>query len=321
MALNRSVTQKEKHFWKQNKIKIASTLIAIFIWFLVVTRDTYEYRAAIPIQISQENPEYILTSPIPRKAYVMMQGSGRNLFSFMLFREGKLRLDVNWSAGSQVIRPKLDNVFLLGSAQSLTKRRLVSPDSIYLEIEKVVTREIPIKNRVDLRPLAGYKIIGDIVMEPETVPVRGPESAVAALDSINTEKEVVKDLKSPINREFELVAPDNKQITLLENKVKIVTEVQQLLEKVVNDVQVVVRYLPQNLEANVQPPSISVKVQGGMEIISPLTADDINVYVEYQPGLDSLLNNAPVQIEPIKEVKFRDVDPERVKVNLVQVSE
>ncbi|MBN1480477.1 YbbR-like domain-containing protein [candidate division KSB1 bacterium] len=318
MALNRNIIQKDKNFWKQHKIKIASSLIAVFIWFLVVTKDSYEYKTTIPIEISQENPNFVITSSVPTKAHIILQGTGRNLFSYMLFREGRLRLDVEWSSGTQIIRPTAEDIYRQGNAKKLTIRQFLGPDSIQIKIEKLLTKNIPVRNNISLKPQAGYKIIGDIIVEPESVRVQGPESAVAELDSIDTQTLLLENLKFPIQDDFSLKSPENKHVTLLDTRVTIAAEIQRLLEKVIDQVPISVKYLPQNLEATIQPPFLSVKVQGGEQSIYPLDANDIYAFVEYRPGLDSMLTDVPVQIEPIPGVKFRDIDSERVKITFIR---
>ena len=269
MVLDPTIFQKEKNFWQQHKIKIASTLIAIFIWFMVVVGGSYEYKTTIPIAIAEQDQDYIITSPIPSKAHIIVQGPGRYLFSFMLFREGLLELNVNWTPGTQILQPTREDISLSGNAKNLSIRQFLGPDSILVHIERRVSRKIPIRNNVSISPLAGYTIVGDVIAEPESVRVLGPEHAVAKLDSIDTQVAELHDLKFPLHKEFSLTPPANKLISLLDTRVTIAADIQQLLEKIIVQVPIVVKYLPQNIDASIQPPSLSIKVQGGLQVISP----------------------------------------------------
>jgi hypothetical protein len=158
-------------------------------------------------------------------------------------------------------------------------------------------------------------------MEPESIRVQGPEKTLAQLDSIDTKSQTLDNEKFPVHKEFSLVQPNNKQITLLDSKVTIAADIQQLLEKVIPQVPVTVRYLPQNIEALIHPPHISVTIQGGMHIISRLKENDINAYVEYQAGSDSLLTSVPILIEPIAGVSIREKSSERVKITFLRNTE
>lgn len=319
MALNRSIIQKEQSFWKQHKIKFASTFIAMFIWFLVVTRDPYEYKVSVPIHINQENhSDLVITSPIPEKAYILVQGPGRYLLSYMLFQEASLRLDVPWTLGRHIILPTEKDVMTTGNAGNLEVTKYIGPDSIVVEIERLVVKEIPVQNNISIQPMASYTIVGDVTMEPDVVRVQGPERALKELKWIATPTKSFKDLKYPFHEKFSLIPPDNKYITLLDTEIEIAAEIQLLLEKKLEKIPVTVRYLPHGVNANVQPKFISLKIQGGYEIVSNITDKNIDAYVEYHSVIDSVLNNEPIKIEPIKEVTFRDLSTERVKVSLIK---
>ena len=58
-----------------------------------------------------------------------------------------------------------------------------------------------------------------------------------------------------------------------------------------------------------------------MQIISPLNANDINAYVEYQAAPDSILTNTPICIEPIQGVSFREKSSERAKITFIRNTE
>ena len=317
MVLHRKIFKKETNFWDQHKIKIASTLVAMLVWFLVVTGDEYEYRTTIPIQISPTNTDYILTSPMPERATIIVYGSGKLLFSFMLFREGRMRLNIDWEPGTQILLPSEQDIFLSGNAADLSLRRLISPDTIELVIEKKITRHVPVLNNIQLKPAPGYTIVGDVVIEPIAVDVRGPQSAVEAIDSVYTQSIVVEDLKFPFRKIFPLIKPANEQIELLTEEVTIAADIQKLMEKTIQDVPVTVRYLPQNFDAIVIPSQISVTVQGGAEIVPKIQKNDIDAYIEYYAELDSVGREFSVNIDPIEGIEFRNIEPDRIKVSLL----
>lgn len=291
--------------------------MAIIIWFLVVTGDQYEYRTTIPIQISPTNPDYIITSPVPEHATILVYGSGKLLFSFMLFREGRMRLNIDWEPGTKIILPSEEDIFLSGNAAELDLRRLISPDTIKLTIERKITRDVPVLNNIQLKPAPGYTIVGDVVIEPVSVEIRGPQSAVQAVDSIYTQTIVVDDLKYPYRETFPLIEPANENMELLTKEVTIAADIQKLMEKTLNDVPVTVRYLPQHYDAIVIPSQISVTIQGGVELVTQVQRQDIDAYIEYHAALDSAGKEFSVNIDPIEGIEFRDIEPDRIKVSLL----
>ncbi len=318
MAVYRKLWKKGISLWDQHKIKVASTLFAIFIWFLVVTGENYEYRTTIPIEIIQPNPDYIITSPIPKEASVQLQGPGKQLFSFLLFREGRLVLNVEREPGTYILRPTDNDISLSSSAKRLFSRRLLWPDTIVVDIERLVTKKIPVKNNIVLKPQPGYTIVGEVIFEPDSARVRGPETLVGALDSLRTKSVQISDLKYPYSGAFPLIPPQNEQIEILDPEITVEADIQKLMEKTITNVPVTVRYLPHQIDAIVTPAQLSLKVQGGVNVVFPLTNKNINAYIEYEENLDQKGDEFPIILEPIPGIRFRDIQPDRFKVRLVR---
>lgn len=314
MVNSRSIFVHINHFWTQHKIKIASTLAAIVIWFFVVTGEVFEYVIEIPIEITTLDPNYIITSPIPLKAGIHVQGTGKYLFSFLLFREGRLQLNLNWQSGEHVIYPNETDIFFYGNAKNITPKKLLWPDSIQIKIEQLKINKVPITNNVTLKPLAGYTLVGEVLVEPEEVGVRGPKSVIDTISTIQTNQLTLDELKHPVDITIDLIEPTNEYMVLLEKKVLLKADIQKLMEKTIMDVPVTVRYLPQNVNAIVIPSKLSLVIQGGVDVVFPITVKDIKAYIEYQSIKQDNSIDRPVIIEPIEGIRFRDIKPERFKV-------
>ncbi|MDZ7314973.1 MAG: hypothetical protein ONA69_01290 [candidate division KSB1 bacterium] len=295
------------------RAKIASTLAAFFIWLMVVAGDTYTYETEIPIEIVPLEKDIILTSPPPQKARVLLEGEGRFLFTFLLFREGALRMNVGSDTGRLVIYPGEKDIFLVGGGQNLIVRRLLRPDSLVLHVDKLITRELPIENRVTLKSAPGYTIVGRPQLTPDVVKVRGPQSLLAPLKAIATEEQIWEDLRFPIEKKVALVRPINRA-SLSPQEIVINADVQKLMERKFTDIPVTVRNLPAELDAFVVPSGLAVTIVGGVNVVSQIQASDIRAYIDYQTDADHSVSEFPVTLEPLPNVRFHEVQPERFKV-------
>ena len=316
MVFQEKTTVRNKSFWEANKTKIVSTAAAVVIWLLIVAGETYDYTTDIPIELTSVDRDIIITSGAPAKAKVLIEGQGRFLFTFMLFREGKLRLNVAAETGTQILRPTEKDVFLSGVSQNLTLRRLIWPDSIIVQVDRVITRELPVANKISLKPAPGYTIVDKPTLTPNRVKVRGPQSLISQFDSIPTQTLELDNLKFPIERKIPLSMPNGQEIKLLTAEVVVSAEIQKLMEKTIANVPVTVRYLPQQIDAIVIPSELTVVIVGGVEVVYGITAKDIQAYIEYHKGLSVLTEECPVIIEPIGNVRFREIKPDRFKVVL-----
>jgi len=315
MDSQRIISFLNRLFREDSHAKIISILVSIIIWFLVVIGANYEYVTSIPIKIRPQNDDYVITNPVPGEAKVHLEGQGKTLLSFLLFKEGWLQLNIDWSAGRHVISINKEDIFLTRDAKQLSARQLLQPDSIVLEIEQRVVRQIPVKNQVSLEPVMGYTIVGDPMVYPSMVDVAGPETQVEAIDSINTVEQTWDELKYPIEREVELVPPENEHIDIAQSQVIVSADVQKLMEKRITTVTVEVKNVPEGVNAIVIPSKLSLIIQGGVNQVFPITAEDIDAYVDYQEE-DTSRVGYPVELEPIEGIQFRNIEPQYFKVVL-----
>ena len=304
----------------QYKAKIMSTLAAVFIWFLVVIGGTYEHVTNIPIKSPLENEDYIITSNLPDKVRVRIQGQGKDLLTFLLFKDAWLQLNLDWKSGIQIIQPNTSDIILARSAKRLNIRQLISPDSVKIVIENKITQKVPVQSQITINPVRGYTIVGQPEISPSHVQVQGANSKVKQLNSVQTENTTFNEVKYPIKTEISLISPDPGYMKLQQNKITFNADIQKLMEKKLYTIPVNVRKIPPHTRAIVMPSHLSLTVQGGVNEVFPLESDDINAYINYTEK-DTTFIDYPVNIEPIENIRFRDIDPERFKVVLERTNE
>ncbi|MBN1996535.1 YbbR-like domain-containing protein [candidate division KSB1 bacterium] len=316
MTPKRHLFEKEKRFWSQYKAKVAATVFAFVIWFFIVTGGTFEYKTTIPIFMPSLHKEFIITSPAPPPATIRVSGQGRNLISFLLFKQARLVPEIDWTLGSKTTSLSKENIQLFGITKRLDEIELLEPHSIQIEIEKLVIRELPIKNMIKFKPLAGHTIVGAIEVDPDKVSIQGPRSMVSKYDSIKTASILWDHLKYTIEKNVDLIPPDNELIKLLTTRTQIYADVQKLMEKRISNVPVKVINLPPQTSALVIPSHISLMIEGGVKVVSEITAEDIVAYIDYKRHLDNKDNDYLAFIEEIPGIRPRDFEPKKFKVVL-----
>ena len=304
-------------FWKRYKVKIASTIFAIFIWFLIVTGDTFDYYTSIPIETDTIYENYIITNSLPMGGRIHLRGDGMTLLGFLLFKDGNLKLEHDWAPGAQKIFPTEKNVDLRGASRKLTVIDLVEPKEIDLEIEELVTQDIPVLNQVKIGTVKGYTIVGDIKIIPDIIRIRGPKSALDTLQNIFTASDKWENLKFPIDKEIEVHPPrDIKIVDIIPKKVSIIADIQKLMEKRISRVPVSIINLPPGMRAIVIPSHLALTVDGGVNKVGPLEDTDIIAFIDYGKLQHSQEQDFPAYIKPIPDIRFRDIEPQRFKMVL-----
>ncbi len=96
------------------------------------------------------------------------------------------------------------SMFNVGRNTAVTS---ISPDSLSLDIDRLVTRDVPVHLAVEDRVAPGYTI-SSVDIAPPNVTVVGPSRYVAPLTSVNTEPFDLKGLTSDTKRSVDIVPPD-----------------------------------------------------------------------------------------------------------------
>jgi hypothetical protein len=316
MMQNKPSAQKKQPFFQRYKIHIASAGFAILIWFLVVSNGIYDYETQIPIDIPAVQSHYIIISDLPTEARIKVRGQGMALFAFILFREGHLELNLEWGPGEKVLHPRTQDVILSGGAHSISVLQLIEPQEIPVVIEELASRALPVASRIEVKPLAGYTVVGDVALEPNEVMARGPNSLIQKLAAIPTVERTFEKIKTALAGEIFLTSPDPKKIMLLPGRVAYKVDVQKLMEKRIERIPVSVRNLPEGYRAMVLPAALSLIAEGGVSLIAPLAAGEIEAYIDYARLPEANGQSAPAYIVPVPGVRYRDIEPKRFKVIL-----
>ncbi len=312
----KSSAQEKQPFFQRYKIHIAATGFAVLIWFLVVSNDLYDHEIRIPIDIPAVQSHYIITSELPTEARIRVRGQGMALLALMLFREGRLELNMEWGPGERVLHPRAQDVILSGGAHTLSVLQLLEPQEIPVVIEELASRILPITNRMDIKPMAGYTVVGDISLDPSEVVARGPSSLIKKLTAIPTVERSFDKVKSPFTGEVPLNSPDPRRIMLQPGRATFRVDIQKLMEKRIERIPVSVRNLPPGFRAMVLPATLNLVAEGGVSLIAPLTEKDISAYIDYARQPETEGQNAPAYIVPLPGVRYRDISPKRFKVIL-----
>ena len=315
MVRQRIFFTKKQSYWNRYRVKIASTSFAVLVWFLIVTGETFDYVTDIPISAETVNQDYIVTKPIPAKAKIHIKGQGLALLGFLLFREGNVDVNFEWTAGTQRIQLSENNVTFPGSTQKITLIDLIEPTLVDITIEQLVTKTVPIINKTEVVTLKGYTVVGDILLEPQKCDIRLPKSKIDSVSSILTDAVKWEKIKYSLKEQVDLIMPQ-EAVDMSAKRVNVFADVQKLMEKKLGRIPVSVINPPFNMTAIVIPSQLSLTAVGGVDIVSHITESDIKVYIDYQKYHNSERGDIPAYIEPIPHVKFTDISPQRFKVVL-----
>ena len=169
---------------KNWRLKLSALGLAVFFWALVQTEPlSQETFSAVPLELEISDTTWTVAG-VPSPVTVELRLGGPAGEIIRLAREGtSVRVPIT-SIGSRdtVIMLQRDWV-QLGQRIGLTVESL-SPPTLNVSFEPAVTRTVPLAMRVQGDLPQHLAFSNDLVINPQFVEVRGPESTLQGLDSL-----------------------------------------------------------------------------------------------------------------------------------------
>ncbi|HEX9971276.1 MAG TPA: hypothetical protein VGD14_04320 [bacterium] len=295
------------------KTKLIVVFFAILVWFFVKTEENYHYSLNIPLRVTNLEPNKIIENKLPQEVKVNVWGKGKDLVSFMIRKDIFYNLDVSKIQGSASIALTTNEIKLLRE-NDLDILTIVEPELLEVKLAELTTKRLPIIPDVDVHTMPGYTVVDNIQLIPDSVTIQGLQSEIDSLYVIQTGKKNFKNVKRDIEKTIELLVPKRKHLRSLIKEVRIVVDVQKLMEKPLVEIPVAVKNKPSDLKVAVIPSTLSLVLEGGTDLLLNVTKNDVYAYLDYQKIQHSKEKSHLAYIETPKGVRYRDVKPKRFSV-------
>jgi len=293
-------------------LKLLSLGLAVLLWMVVAGEETVERGLRIPLELQQMPGGLEIVGDVPATVDVRVRGA-----SGTLSRVGPG-----------------DIVAVLDLKSARTGRRLFSltpdqvrvpfgvevmqllPSAVALAFETSVTREIPIVPSVDGRPAPGYAV-GEMIAEPRTAEVIGPETAVERATEVLTEPVPVTGAKSNVQQPVTLGLLDpSLRLKTARSATVTVNIVPSPLERTLRHRPVHLRNVAPNLQAEAMPSVVDLTLRGERDALSHLDADDIVAYIDLAGLGPGQYNALDVRATSSPDVGVTRVEPSSVQVRI-----
>ncbi len=162
--------------------KLGSLTLATMLWFAVVGEPELVTVQSVSVYYQNLHNNLVLTTDIP-DVQLELQGP-----SAVLNRESlsgvKILLDLSrvTAPGEQSFTVSGDDVVLPGGVSF----RSAVPSRLFLEFDRRVTKEVPVRVEMTGLPAEGYRVTSRQA-EPGSVRVSGPEMRIRSIESVVTD--------------------------------------------------------------------------------------------------------------------------------------
>jgi len=308
---------------RRTVVFLACLLLSGLFWVLTSLSKEYTEVIRVPVVYTGIPEDKLVVNPLARNLDTEVRGFGFDLLWYWLHFE-TLEVTVN-ADPTQLRRTKREgkewHYMLMEEkraqlAESFSEQFAlisVKPDTLFFRFRSRIAKRVPVKLNADISFEKQFGIVGEAVLEPDSVTVFGLREWLDTLDFVLTEPEKWNGLKESITTELKLMVPYNSRLVSLSDSVTSVElNVAEFTEgrvsvpvNVLSPQSELVKLFPQTVEVIYQVPlseydkvlpdqfSVSVKVTGR----EPKEQTRLSVELNTHPSMVRQLRLEPAQVE------------------------
>lgn len=307
--------------------KIVSVIVAIFLWFFVVTDVVYFYDIDVPLKVIGLTQNKALVKPIPETVKMRFRGKGQVLiwaYFTMPMSGTAVYLDV--SKVNRVQEFQLNTYFeqhpdllVLPRDFDMDFINVVSPETVWVNLEERITRKIPVVPEVDLQAAPGYMIVGGVRYAPDSIEVTGAETLVEQIRVLKTAPLELTDVVNDIFMDLPVKLDTRQPLTYSQNKIRLTADVQSIGTRQIEDIPVQIINVPLGFRPVAIPDHVTLTIEGGQDILLTLGPEHLRVLFDFETNWSPDVRRYQPEIEtPSGVQRVSRVFPEKVEIVLRQ---
>lgn len=265
-------------------IYILSFVGAVLLWLYVYLNLSYTINIQIPLDVKTAGSQ-ALGSDLPSYIDLTVKGKGWELLGIMLSKKKSYILDLSsFKKDTKInVSQRLGEVLEIPAGVSVLN---VNPEFLEISFDNITSRTVKVKNMVNVVPKDGYSVIGQPVLSPDSVKLSGAMSVIGKIKFLPTESVNFNDVNSGFTRTFKIIDTLNNIVKIEPKTVTVTYRVELSAEKIIEDVNVVVRDIPSDKEVLLVPPKLKIYLRGGVEQLAKINPEEILASVDFR-SIDS----------------------------------
>lgn len=294
---------------------VLSTLFSITLWIFVSFSYEYTNTLRVPIQFTDIREGNAILSQSTREVNLTIKGQGWVLAQIASGSDAFFQISTNEKVGVQrkdVREAISENSWINPSVQVA----MISPAFVDYTIERLRYKSVPIVSGAAISIEKGYNLVSNIILNPDSVKISGPQSLINSIKNISTEGDEFENIDEDVSTQIALkplryIQYEN-QFTNIEFKV------QKIVDKTFKNVPVKVENVPSLRTLELFPPNIDITLRGGLENVGVMSYDSISVSVDFNDAfLDSLGELTP-RIRIPNFTTLTNINPKTLKYIIKQ---
>jgi hypothetical protein len=292
-------------------IKLIAVVLAIFLWFNVITEKQYEHELTLAVSDVELPATLGAVSAFPDSMKIKVLAEGKKLLrndwkkAGLRLKAGRLKRGIN------NLELSLETVTLVRS-EDVTLLDLPGATPITVQLDRLDSVLIPVASRLAVLPRDEHMIVaGRGGISPLQTQVIGPGLVLKRIDSIYTEQKILDDVDESVELVLSLEIPEDASVSLAHDSATVEVMVDRIKRKLYENIPVTVGNI-RGRRIIVDPDRVLVEIEGPETLIDSLGDKQIQVRVEPPRNMtDSFLT--PVVVLP-PNFSLVAVTPDSIRV-------
>jgi hypothetical protein len=303
-----------------------SFVIAIVFWFFIKSEDTYTINLDIPLVARNLQEQKTYKEEVPESIFVTLKGTGRSFIWLRVFNNfygDDFKAVIDLSSITDEYNFELDSYYkenpekiVLPSSLDLQFVEVLNPRNIQIKLQRYMVKKVPIESQILVSTEPGYIALGEQFF-PDSISIGGPEEAVNQIDFVLTKKDTLIDLVASINGNWSILNP-NKLVNFDPKKVDALIDVQPISETIITGIPVELINKPNNVNVFVNPATVSLTIVGGLNQITNILPEDINVIIDFDLWNSEKQFYSPTIKLPDYLIEWKDLSPNNLEILVIK---
>jgi YbbR domain-containing protein len=253
--------------------KLTALVLAAILWAAVASQEPTTQ--LVPVRLEVQPPEgRALAAEFPQ-VQALFAGRSRELIKLYARPPVVTKVVPDTVSGSRYTIELSSRDLQVADGIDVTATA-IEPRIVQVQLDDVAEHQISVVPRVSVAPDSGYAQFGGIVVEPDSILIRGPEALVERTASIRTQVLALPDLRGPVSRTVPLDTAPLAGLFLSHSAVTITVDVAPVSQTVLNGVPVRVTATRTGSWVS-DPLAVILTVSGRASRLARITADSVRV--------------------------------------------
>jgi len=277
-------------------LKIVSLLFAVFLWLYVTAQIGERQTFRVPLVLANIPESLTVAREAPGEIAITMRSTRSELLKLRLLSNVRATVDLAAARQGRVIVPLSTALLNLPLGFKAEDAAIESPKSLTLDFERIVSVSATVTPVFRGSVPNGMILVGQPVVTPDRVLLRGPASAMNGITAVETESIDLRNKQGKSSHEVSLRPGGRRKA--VPSKVLVEIEVSKRAVRTISGIPPTLLQGEEGYEIEYSPKTAALTVEGPEELVNRLVPDDVSIILNVPPGARGTNRIQPEVIVP-----------------------